>query len=99
MEDAPYFEAICAKVVASRTRLVAAMTGMGFDVLPSAANFIFARHPDHGGADLAAALRQRSIIVRHFRTPARIAPFLRITVGTDAQCNALIDALKAIVAC
>ena len=99
MEDAPYFEAICAKVVASRTRLVAAMTGMGFDVLPSAANFIFARHPDHGGADLAAALRQSSIIVRHFRTPARIAPFLRITVGTDAQCNALIDALKAIVAC
>ncbi len=99
MEDAPYFEAICAQVVASRTRLVAAMTGMGFDVLPSAANFIFARHPDHGGADLAAALRQRSIIVRHFRTPARIAPFLRITVGTDAQCNALIDALKAIVAC
>jgi histidinol-phosphate aminotransferase len=37
--------------------------------------------------------------VRHFKNPARIAPFLRITVGTDVQCNALIAALKAIAAC
>lgn len=99
IEDPAYFEGICANVVATRTRLVAAMADLGFDVLPSAANFIFARHPLHDGAELAAALRERSIIVRHFRQPARIAPFLRITVGTEVQCNALIDALKAIVAC
>ena len=99
VEDHAYFETLCAKVVDSRGRLVAAMAEMGFDVLPSAANFIFARHPHHDGAELAAALRERGIIVRHFKSPARIAPFLRITVGTDAQCNALIDALKAIVAC
>jgi histidinol-phosphate aminotransferase len=99
MEDHAYFEAICAKVVATRTRLVAAMAEMGFDVLPSGANFIFARHPAHDGAELAAALRERSIIVRHFKNPARIAPFLRITVGTDAQCDALLAALKAIVNC
>ena len=99
MEDPAYFEAICAKVVATRTWLVAAMDAMGFEVLPSAANFIFVHHPAHDGAKLAAALRARSIIVRHFQNPARIAPFLRITVGTDAQCNALVDALKAIVAC
>jgi len=99
MEDHAYFESICAKVVATRTRLVAEMSEMGFEVLPSAANFIFARHPAHDGAELAAALRERSIIVRHFKNPARIAPFLRITVGTDAQCNALIAALKAIAAC
>jgi histidinol-phosphate aminotransferase len=99
MEDPTYFEALCAKVVTTRTRLVAAMADLGFDVLPSAANFIFARHPQHDGAVLAAALRERSIIVRHFSNPARIAPFLRITVGTEVQCNALIDALKAIVAC
>jgi histidinol-phosphate aminotransferase len=72
------------------------METMGFDVLPSAANFIFARHPAHDGAELAAALRERSIIVRHFRNPARIAPFLRITIGTDAQCEALLAALKAL---
>jgi len=68
-------------------------------VLPSAANFVFARHPAHDGAELAAALRERSIIVRHFRNPARIAPFLRITIGTDAQCDALLAALKAIANC
>lgn len=99
LQDHAYFEALCAKVVATRIRLVAAMAEMGFDVLPSAANFIFARHPAHDGADLAASLRERSIIVRHFKKPARIAPYLRITVGTDAQCDALLVALKAIVAC
>ncbi len=96
IEDHAYFESMCARVVASRTRLVDAMTRLGFDVLPSAANFIFARHPARDGAELAAALRERSIIVRHFKNPARIAPFLRITVGTDAQCDALVDALTAL---
>jgi len=78
---------------------VAGMEALGFQVLPSAANFIFARHPAQDGAALAAALRERSIIVRHFRNPARIAPFLRITVGTDSQCDALLAALKAIANC
>ncbi len=99
IEDHLYFESICAQVVVSRTRLVAAMEQMGFEVLPSAANFIFARHPAHDGAELAAALRERSIIVRHFGKPARIASFLRITIGTDAQCDALINALNSITAC
>jgi len=99
MEDHAYFESICAKVGATRTRLVAGMEALGFQVLPSAANFIFARHPAQDGAALAAALRERSIIVRHFRNPARIAPFLRITVGTDSQCDALLAALKAIANC
>ncbi|MBW8329438.1 MAG: histidinol-phosphate transaminase [Thiobacillus sp.] len=99
MEDRGYFESICVKVVATRTRLVAEMEQLGFEVLPSAANFIFARHPAHEGVTLAASLREHSIIVRHFKNPARIAPFLRITVGTNAQCDALLAALKAIVAC
>ena len=96
MEDHAYFESLCAKVVATRSRLVLEMEQLGFEVLPSAANFIFARHPAHDGAELAAALRERSIIVRHFKNPARIAPFLRITIGTDAQCDALLVALKAL---
>ncbi len=99
IEDSAWFEALCAKVVATRDRLVKTLEDMGFEVLPSAANFIFARHPAHDGAALAAALRERSIIVRHFRNPARIAPFLRIPIGTDAQCDALAGALKAITAC
>ncbi|MHB0973706.1 MAG: histidinol-phosphate transaminase [Thiobacillus sp.] len=99
MEDRAYFASICAKVVRTRTRLVSDMEQLGFEVLPSSANFIFARHLAHDGAELAAALRERSIVVRHFRNPARIAPFLRITIGTDAQCDALLAALKAIAAC
>ena len=99
IEDRAHFEAICAKVVASRNWLVREMEGLGFEVLPSAANFVFARHPARDGEALAAALRERSIIVRHFRNPVRIAAFLRITVGTDDECRALVDALKAIVAC
>ena len=98
MEDRAYFEETCAKVVATRTRLVTDLESLGFDVLPSAANFVFAQHGRQGGAELAARLRERSIIVRHFNNPPRIAPFLRITVGTDAQCEALIGALRAILA-
>ena len=98
MEDRAWFEDACRKVVATRTRLVAGLEALGFEVLPSAANFVFARHPGRDGAELTASLRARSIIVRHFRNPPRIAPFLRITVGTDTQCEALIAALREILA-
>ena len=97
MEDDAYFDAMCRKVIDSKARLVTDMQALGFDVLPSAANFIFARFPGRDGADLAAKLRQRSIIVRHFRIPPRISPFMRITIGTDEQCAGLVDALREIV--
>ena len=70
--------------------------GLGFEVLPSAANFLFARHPGRSGATLAADLRSRGIIVRHFARD-RIADFLRITVGTDADNDRLIEALRALL--
>jgi len=98
MQDRAYFDETRRKVMATRERLVVDLDALGFEVLPSAANFVFARHPQKDGAELAQALRDRSIIVRHFRKPARIAPFLRITVGTDEQCAALIGALKEILA-
>ena len=98
MRDDAWFASTRARIVASRDRMVAGLAALGFDVLPSSANFVFARHPAHAGADLAAELRARRILVRHFREPARIAPFLRITVGTDAQCDALVAALGEIVA-
>ena len=61
-------------------------------MLPSAANFIFARHPQHDAAGLAAKVREQGVIVRHFKQE-RIAQFLRITIGLPAQNQALIDAL------
>ncbi len=96
VEDEPFFQDSCRKVVVTREQLVANLQTLGFEVLPSAANFIFARHPEHDAAALSAALRQRAIIVRHFKLP-RIDQFLRITVGTDAQCQTLVDALGQIL--
>jgi histidinol-phosphate aminotransferase len=78
-------------------RLVGAACRLGFEVLPSAANFIFARHPAARCRKLGAGAAQRGIIVRHFKLP-RIDQYLRITVGTDEQCAALMAAMKEIVA-
>ena len=96
MEDQAYFERTRQRVIASRQRLIINLELLGFEVLPSAANFIFARHASEDGAALSAKLRERSIIVRHFAKPARIAPYLRITIGTDEECQALVDALRQI---
>ncbi len=96
MEDKAHFEQTRQAVIRSREALVKELAALGFEVLPSAANFIFARHPQRDAGELAAALRSRSIIVRHFRQP-RIEQFLRITVGTDAQCQALTSALREIL--
>ncbi|MCF6753703.1 histidinol-phosphate transaminase [Pseudomonas stutzeri] len=91
-EDRAYFEQTCQQIIASREQVVAAMTALGFEVLPSAANFIFARHPRHDAGGLAAGLREQGVIVRHFRQP-RIEQFLRITIGTPEQNQALLAAL------
>jgi histidinol-phosphate aminotransferase len=93
MDDAPYFERTRRAVIDSRERLAVALRALGFEVLPSQANFLFVRHPVHAGADLAAALRERGVLVRRFDHPARIADFLRITIGTDAQCDLLVKVL------
>ena len=97
MQDKSYFEETCAKVVATRAALVLALRALDFDVLPSGANFIFAKHKTHDGAELTEKLRAQSIIIRHFKKPARIAPYLRITIGTDVQSKQLLDALTAIL--
>jgi histidinol-phosphate aminotransferase len=95
-EDREYFEQTCKAVIATREKLVGELKALGFEVLPSAANFIFVRHPQHDAQESALALRRRSIIVRHFKLP-RIEQFLRIPVGTDEQCGALVAALKEIL--
>lgn len=96
LEDEAWLAETCAKVVAARSELTAELLSFGFEVLPSAANFLFARHPAHRGAELARRLRDRGVLVRHFAKP-RIDEYLRITVGTPAQCSALTDALRAVL--
>jgi histidinol-phosphate aminotransferase len=92
INDDAHFETTRLAVMASRSRLVERMVQLGFDVLPSAANFVFARHPAHDAGALAAYLRGENIIVRHF-SQTRIQQFLRITIGSDADCDALVEAL------
>ncbi|WP_263142296.1 histidinol-phosphate transaminase [Pseudomonas sp. RIT-PI-AD] len=92
-EDRVHFERTCQAVIAHREHLVGELQGLGFEVLPSAANFVFARHPRRDAGELAAALREQGVVVRHFKQ-ARIAQFLRISVGLPEQNRALLDALQ-----
>jgi histidinol-phosphate aminotransferase len=96
LDDSAYFAEYCAKVIAVREHLVQKMTELGFVVLPSSANFIFARHPLHDACALYNGLREQGIIVRYFNKP-RIDQFLRISVGTDEQCAVLLAALQGLL--
>lgn len=95
--DKAYFDSMQQLVIMQRDSLTTKLERLGFDVLPSAANFVFARHPQHAGAGLAAKLREHAVLVRHFKLP-RIEDFLRITIGTSDQHRALLAALEEILA-
>ena len=98
MADTEWLAQTCARIQASREALSEGLRARGFEVLPSKANFVFARHPAHEGARLAAQLREHRILVRQFARPQRIADFLRITIGTPQQCDALLSAYDTIAA-
>lgn len=96
LEDEAYFQQSRVRVIESRERLTRGLKEAGFEVLPSLANFVFARHPAHEGAALAAVLREQAVIVRHF-SATRISDYLRITVGTDEQTDRLLSAVSRIL--
>ncbi|MBS0340201.1 MAG: histidinol-phosphate transaminase [Proteobacteria bacterium] len=96
LEDEAWFCKTRDAVVDTREGLVLALEDLGFDVLPSQANFVFARHPGRDAARLAAGLRERKVLVRHFRQP-RIDQYLRISIGTREQCTTLVGALREIL--
>lgn len=95
-QDQAWFERHRDMVIASRERLSLCMGQLGFEVLPSSANFIFARHAEKSGEELLRQLRERRILVRRF-SGERIEDFLRISIGTDAECDHLLDALNEIL--
>jgi histidinol-phosphate aminotransferase len=97
IEDEAWFDRTRRAVIDAREQLAHDLHALGFEVLPSQANFVFARHPRRDAAEIAAGLRETGILVRHFRAP-RIDQHLRITVGTPAQCARLRDALRALLA-
>ena len=94
--DADYFARQRDAVMHSREGLLLQLEDMGFVVLPSQANFLFARHRTQDAVWLAAELRARKVLVRHFAQP-RIDQYLRISIGTPAQCEQLVQALAAIL--
>jgi histidinol-phosphate aminotransferase len=96
LDDQQHFEATRRAIIDTRTRMTEGLTELGFEVLPSSANFVFARHPRHDARTLLAGLRAEGILVRHFSAP-RIEQFLRISVGNDYDLAALLRALRGLV--
>jgi histidinol-phosphate aminotransferase len=96
IDDRAWFDETRGKVIETRERVTGALRQRGFEVLPSQANFVFARHPAHSGEALSRGLRERAVLVRHFAKP-RISDFLRITIGTPEECDRLIAAIEEIV--
>tara|TARA_B110000444_G_scaffold205925_1_gene199269 strand:+ start:1431 stop:2489 length:1059 start_codon:yes stop_codon:yes gene_type:complete len=96
LADSEYFEKTRKAIIDSREKLIMHLQNLRFEVLPSSANFVFVRHSEQDAAELADKLREHSIIVRYFNKP-RINQFLRITIGTPEECEALIAVLKNIL--
>jgi histidinol-phosphate aminotransferase len=95
VEDEGHHRKLVDEVVTNRSQLDAKLTELGFEVVPSATNFVFAR-PPKPAAEVVAALRERKILVRHYdREP--IAGWIRFTVGTTEQQSKLFTALKEIL--
>lgn len=84
MHDKPYFETVCSRIIATRMVTVQKLQGMGFSVLPSVANFVFARPPKGNAEEIYLRLKERGVLVRYFNKP-RIKEYLRITIGTDEE--------------
>jgi histidinol-phosphate aminotransferase len=90
--DTAYYAEITRKVIATRERVSARLGDMGFEVVPSSANFLFIRHPARSGEALFAALRERGILVRRF-DKERIRDYLRVSIGTDGEMDAFLEAV------
>ena len=82
-------------IIATRDRLTSALRQMNFRVLPSETNFLFVEPPDRNGRKYFEALRQKNIIVRYFNAP-RTASFVRISIGTDAEIDRLLEVTRAL---
>lgn len=92
-DDEAYFKKSTATIIATRETTIETLTGLGFNVLPSQANFVFATHETVAAEKLYTQLKEQGILVRHFNKPP-IANYLRITIGTEKQMERLFEALK-----
>lgn len=95
-EDDVYFKTVTAKIVSTRENVITKMTQLGFTVLPSKANFIFATHENYAAATLYESLKKEGVLVRYFDAP-KISNYLRITIGTDQDMERFFSKLEGIM--
>ena len=96
MRDKEHFEQTRSMIMATREKTFKTLKEMNFHVIPSKANFLFARHNLISGADYFAALRENDIIVRHF-DKERIEDYVRISIGTDEQMKQFLKVTGEII--
>ena len=94
--DVDYFKSTCERVIQSRVSMARDLTEMGFNVTPSAANFLLVKHEAYDGITLARGLRKQGVIIRHFHQD-RIAQYLRITIGSEQDNQRLLMTLKSLI--
>ena len=95
LADPEYFTACRDKIIVTREKTAAALRDMGYTVLDSRANFLFAKSGKLGGKELYLLLKENGILVRHFDEP-RIRDFLRITIGTPEEMETLLQVLRRV---
>ena len=96
LEENGYYMNNCKRIQENRAWTTAELEKLGFTVLPSKANFIFAKSDKIGGEELYLTLKEKGILIRHF-TKERICDYNRITIGTAEQMKTFIDAVKEII--
>lgn len=96
LEDNDYYMTNCKTIEANRAWTTAELEKLGFSVLPSSANFIFAKTDKISGEKLYSRLKEKGILIRHF-TKERICEYNRITIGTKEQMCSFIDTVKEII--
>ncbi|AWI03880.1 histidinol-phosphate transaminase [Clostridium drakei] len=96
IKDKEYFTECVSKVINTRERIVKKLNSLGFNVIPSKANFIFITHKDYAASDLFTKLREKSVLVRYFNKE-RINNYLRVSIGSDEEMDFFIEKLQEIM--
>jgi histidinol-phosphate aminotransferase len=97
LNDLAHMRGNVERIKKDRERLHGELSALGFAVVPSQANFLWAKHPGMESTELYKQLRERAILVRHFDGPLT-RDYLRITIGTSAEMHRLVETLEAILA-
>jgi histidinol-phosphate aminotransferase len=96
-KDDSYFKNTCHKVINTKLNFIDKLKDLNFSVLPSGANFVFAKHTSVDGKIIVSKLRDHGIVVRRFDNPIRISSYIRFTIGSDEEIQVLLENLKLIV--